>query len=84
MKTTLELPDALFHQAKARAAERGQSLKEFVTEALQARLAGVDDLPGNPPWMAVFGRLKHLRAETWRIQALIDAEFEAVESRDES
>jgi hypothetical protein len=34
MKTTLDLPDPLFRKAKATAAERGQSLKEFVTEAL--------------------------------------------------
>lgn len=40
MKTTLELPDQLFRKAKATAAERGQSLKEFVTEALQDKKAG--------------------------------------------
>ena len=38
MKTTIEIPDLLFRQAKSRAAERGQTLKEFVTEALQERL----------------------------------------------
>ena len=31
MKTTIEIPDPLFRKAKSRAAERGQTLKEFVT-----------------------------------------------------
>src|SRR5205085_1329745 len=35
MKTTVEIPDPLFRKAKARAAERGQTLKEFMSEALQ-------------------------------------------------
>jgi hypothetical protein len=34
MKTTLELPDQLFRKAKSTAAERGQTLKEFVTEGI--------------------------------------------------
>src|SRR5215213_7461307 len=38
MKTTLEIPDDLFRQTKAVAALRGESLKDFVTEALQAHL----------------------------------------------
>ena len=37
MKTTIEIPDPLFRKAKARAAERGQSLKDLVAEALQEK-----------------------------------------------
>jgi predicted HicB family RNase H-like nuclease len=37
MKTTLEIPDALSRRAKSKAAERGQSLKEFVGEALSEK-----------------------------------------------
>ena len=39
MKTTVEIPDSLFRRAKSKAAERGQSLKEFMAEALQEKLA---------------------------------------------
>ena len=39
MKTTLEIPDLLFRKAKSTAAERGQTLKQLVTEALQEKLA---------------------------------------------
>ena len=38
MKTTVEIPDPLFRKAKARAAECGQTLKEFMSEALQEKL----------------------------------------------
>lgn len=35
MKTTIELPDALFRAAKAMAARRGTTLKEIITHALE-------------------------------------------------
>ena len=40
MKTTLEMPDELFRRAKATAAQRGQSLNQLVTAALERELAG--------------------------------------------
>ena len=84
MKTTLEIPDALFRRAKVRAAERGQSLRQLVTEALQDKLAGKPSpsAPAGPPWMEGFGKLRRLRSETRRIQAHIDETFEAVEPED--
>lgn len=84
MKTTLELPDPLFRKAKATAAERGQSLKEFVSEALRDKLTrdGERGATGAPAWMAGFGALKHLRKETARVQSRIDQEFEAIEPED--
>ena len=39
MKTTLEIPDTIFRRAKSLAAERGISLREFVTEAVKDKLA---------------------------------------------
>lgn len=84
MKTTIEIPDPLFRKAKSRAAERGQTLKEFVAEALQARLGGAPqgDRSVDPSWMNGFGKLRRLHKETARIQAAIDDEFETVESED--
>jgi len=40
MKTTLEMPDELFRRAKTTTAQRGQSLKQLVTVALEWELAG--------------------------------------------
>lgn len=79
MKTTLEIPDPVFRKAKARAAERGIPLRQFVTEAVERQLA--DPTPAKP-WMKGFGGLKHLHKETMRIQRLIDDEFEKIEPED--
>ena len=38
MRTTIDLPDPLFKEAKATAALRGQSLKQIVVKALQHEL----------------------------------------------
>ena len=84
MKTTLELPDPLFRKAKATAAERGQSLKEFVTEALRDKLVldtGRDHV-SEPAWMKGFGKLKRLHKETVRVQSAVDQEFEVIEPED--
>jgi hypothetical protein len=84
MKTTIDIPDPLFRRAKSRAAERGQSLKQLVAEALQEKLA-VGPSKGSsaePAWMQGFGRLRRLRKETGRIQHRIDDVFERVEPED--
>ena len=84
MKTTIEIPDPLFRKAKSTAAERSQSLKDFVTEALREKLAvnaGKASL-GEPAWMQGFGKLRRLRKETLRIQARIDEAFEVIEPED--
>ena len=39
MKTTLEIPDELFREAKARAALEGRKLKDLVADGLRAVLA---------------------------------------------
>ena len=84
VKTTLEIPDPVFRRAKAKAAERWQALREFVTEALQEKLSGPNIRAGadSPPWMQGFGQLRSLRHETARIQRVIDREFEVVEPED--
>lgn len=81
MKTTLDLPAAALRQAKAVAADRGVTLKQFVTEALDEKLrrASAPTTSGSnaePPWMAGFGALADLRDENRRIAALIEDEFE--------
>jgi len=84
MKTTIEIPDPLFRKAKSRAAERGQTLKQLVTEALREKLAIESGRVSTtePVWMRGFGKLRRLRKETERIQARIDEAFEVVEPED--
>jgi hypothetical protein len=78
MKTTLEIPDAVFRRAKIKAAEQGIPLRQFVTEAVEDRLRL--KLPtGERPWVGLAGRLRHLRGETSRVSKLIEREFERIE-----
>ncbi len=49
MKTTIDLPDALYRRAKIAAAERATTLREIVIESLERGLSGrgepVEELP---------------------------------------
>jgi len=65
MKTTLEIPDLLFRQAKSAAAERGISLRQLVTEAVQEKLKTTSQ---ERPWMRHFGKLKGLHKERKQIE----------------
>lgn len=86
MKTTIELPDDLFREAKATAARRGTALREFVREALAEKLAREDGAsfgetaggkwPVPPPGIS--------SEEIRRVQAIIDAEFDQIEPEDRS
>ena len=48
MRTTIDLPDSLFRQLKARAALRGETLKECLLRAVRAELrSDGDDVSGS-------------------------------------
>ena len=81
MKTTLEIPDPVFRKAKARAAEQGIPLRQFVTEAVEERLKATTE-GTEKPWMQMAGGLRHLRKETARIMGLIESEFETIDPED--
>jgi hypothetical protein len=78
MKTTLEIPDDLFKRTKATAAMRGESLKEFVTEALQAHLER-GSASGSPQrgWRSVFGQAR--REEVEAVDAVVAEELERID-----
>lgn len=87
LKTTVEIPDALFRKAKATAAERGVSLKERFTEAVREHVQpGVTGSgkhhPSSPPWMAAFGGLRALHKETQRVNRILQQEFEQIEDEE--
>jgi hypothetical protein len=82
MKVTIEIPDAIFRRAKSIAVERGIPLGELVTEAVKEKLAQTQ-VPSEQPWMAAFGKLRHLRKETAKISRIIENEFEHVEAEDQ-
>ena len=86
MKTTIELPDATFRQAKTLATARGVTLKRFFTEALDEHLrrctGRVRGEPAQAPWMAGFGELADLAEENRRILGAIEQEFETITPED--
>ena len=81
MKTTLEIPDPLFRKAKATAAQRGLTLKQFVTEAVRDK---IDAKPGSatPAWGKYFGMFKEYSAELRSIETVIEEEFERIDPED--
>lgn len=80
MKTTLEIPDAVFRRAKSVAAERGIPFRALVSEALADKLRASGRR--GKPWMKTFGKLRHLKKETARINRIISAEFGQIDSED--
>jgi hypothetical protein len=83
VKTTVEIPDALFRQAKAAASQQGLSLKDFFTDAVKQKLRSKGTAsPNEPAWMTAFGGLRELRAENKRIKRIIEKEFETIDEED--
>ena len=78
MKTTLDIPDPLFREAKMVAAREGITLRAVVTRALQAEFQrSAAETP--PPWRRVFGGLQHLRQDSDVINDAIEEAFEHID-----
>jgi len=78
MKTTLEIPDAIFRRAKAKAAEQKIPLRQFVSEAVAEKLEAISPDRAKAI-LKLAGGLRHLRKESARINKLIEQEFERIE-----
>ena len=82
MKTTLEIPDEIYRETKSAAALRGESVKDFVNEAIRIHLArigrGMDSAESG--WRRVFGKTSS--KVTAEIDRVIDHEFGQVEPDD--
>jgi len=86
VKTTVEIPDSLFRQAKALSAQQGISLKDFFTEAVREQLRRKSKPDSGsmaePPWKKAFGGLRELHSETKRIERVIAREFERIDEEE--
>jgi len=79
MRTTIEIPDAMFRRLKRVAGSQGISLNRLFTEAIQEKLQNTTGSSDQPPWMKLagaFGKTAAARAETRRVQKCIDDEFD--------
>ena len=83
MKTTVELSDATLRHAKAIAANRGITLRQLFTTALEEQIRRYTQETqargSEVPWMAGFGALSDLSGENRRILELIEEEFEVLD-----
>jgi hypothetical protein len=81
MKTTIEIRDVLLRRSTSEAARRGQTLQDFVNDALKEKLAPTRARARSvePEWMRGFGTLRKLHKETERIEERIRQAFEVVE-----
>ena len=69
MKTTIDIPDPLYRQAKIRAVEQSTSLKDILLRGLERELRAGSDHPADPaPQVPYFARRKLLPAFA-RLQA---------------
>ena len=75
MKTTLDIPDAIFRRAKARAAERKVPLRRLVSDALAEKLEG-ESPARQKARTKLAGRLRHLRKELVVLIAHCDSNTE--------
>jgi hypothetical protein len=75
MKMTLEIPDKLLREMKARSALASQPMRAFVIEALEEHLHGQQrvDPDRAKGWRSVFGKAPKKAADD--IQAVVDREF---------
>lgn len=78
MKTTVEIPDALYRRLKARAAIQGKSVKDYLVEAVRDKLAASAAGPQHKTgWRAVYGAAK--LDEVAELQRIIDQEFSGID-----
>ena len=84
MKTTIEIPETTLRRARNLAAAKGITLKRLVAEAIEEKVSngGTKSKSGEPAWLKLhgaFSKTKAMRAETRRIQKIIDGEFERID-----
>jgi hypothetical protein len=83
VRTTLEIPDPLLRRAKDRAKKRGIPLRQFVAEAVEAKLREPEPpkpaAEGKlPEWFGRFRDPKY-KEDSDRINQIIEEEFEQIE-----
>ena len=74
MKTTIYLPDDLYRRAKAKAALERKTMRDFLSEALERKLAGRDHPAQNPEPESWLGKLPEVPAGAAKeVRGVIDA-----------
>jgi hypothetical protein len=83
LKTTLEIPKALFSELKISAARQGTTIRALVNQAIAEKLRRrPSPFAAEPPWNKAFGGMRHLHRETVRIDKVIAEEFSKIDGED--
>lgn len=78
MKTTVEIPDPLYRQIKARAALKGQTVRAYLTDALKDKIKSeAKNRNKKPGWLKLAGGLPDKAVR--EIQDIIDEEFSKID-----
>lgn len=78
MKTTLDVPDGLYRQIKARAALKGQTIRAFFLDAIQEKLKSErEGGKKTAGWRSVFG--KATKDDVAQLQQILDDEFSEID-----
>jgi hypothetical protein len=81
MTMTLEIPDELMRKAQDEAAARGESLQDFLTEAISSKL--MPEVGGSKPSvMSYAGIFRDSREESARIMETIETACEQIQPED--
>jgi hypothetical protein len=81
VRTTIDIPEPTFEQAKRLAEAKGITVEQLVAEALEQRLR-VPPTTSQKAWMRGFGALADLREESDRMKRVIEEEFEQIDPED--
>ena len=76
----LRQDEGTFGSALPDVADRAALGRALISEALADKLRA--DNGNDKPWITAFGKLRHLRKETARINRVIEEEFEQIEAED--
>ena len=78
MKTTVEIPDPLYRQIKARAALKGQTVRTYLTDALKDKIKSeAKNRNKKPGWLKLAGGLPDQAVR--EIQDIIDEEVSKID-----
>jgi len=81
VKTTLDLPDEIVKDAKASAAIRGETLRDYVAGALEARLQHETARKrSHAGWRSVFGVAR--RADVAAVDRIVARDLETIDPED--
>ena len=81
MKTTVDVPDSLYRQIKARAALQGKTVKAFFLDALRDKLAGDKSRRDQEVgWRSVFGKAS--KAEIEELERIVNEDRSRVDPED--